>query len=272
MTVTGAQTIDGYARLRGDAHALDAAARACDAVGRLFETSEPHPGVFNLLCRQLGLLDQLAGGGTRPTDARPTSARAAALAFRLKLLLAAGLAPQLAACATCGEEEDLVGFSGAAGGVVCAACEAGSFPLHVEAHGFMTEALGRALTDVPDASGAALGQVERAISVTLPDRTPVGSTGARKSCKPPRKKFPIPWRSDARPERSALQAAIAAACSSRPQDGGSCMYRAAPWTRVCRSLMRCSRRASPCSPATASRSAPSTTWWRRRSRTSSTGW
>jgi DNA repair protein RecO (recombination protein O) len=167
LTVTGAQTIDGHARLRGDAHALDAAARACDAVGRLFETSEPHPGVFNLLCRQLGLLDQLAGGGTRPTDARPTSARAAALAFRLKLLLAAGLAPQLAACATCGEDEDLVGFSGAAGGVVCAACEAGSFPLHVEAHGFMTEALGRALSDVPDASGAALGQVERAISVTL---------------------------------------------------------------------------------------------------------
>jgi DNA repair protein RecO (recombination protein O) len=162
LTVTGAQTIDGHARLRGDAGALDAAARACDAVGRLFETSEPHPGVFNLLCRQLGLLDELAGGA-----ARPAGARAAALAFRLKLLLAAGLAPQLAACATCGEEEDLVGFSGAAGGVVCAACEAGSFPLHAEAHGFMTEALGRALTEVPDAGGAALGQVERAISATL---------------------------------------------------------------------------------------------------------
>ena len=166
LTVTGAQTIDAHARLRGDAAALDAAARACDAVGRLFETSEPHPGVFNLLCRQLGLLDQLAGGVARP-GSRPSSARAVALAFRLKLLLAAGLAPQLAACATCGEEQDLVGFSGAAGGVVCAACEAGSFSLHAEAHGFMTEALGRALTDVPDAGGAALGQVERAISATL---------------------------------------------------------------------------------------------------------
>ena len=64
LTVTGAQTIDGYARLRGDARALDAAARACDAVGRLFETSEPHPGVFNLLCRQLVLLDERAGGPT----------------------------------------------------------------------------------------------------------------------------------------------------------------------------------------------------------------
>jgi DNA repair protein RecO (recombination protein O) len=162
LTVTGAQTIDGYARLRGDGHALDAAARACDAVGRLFETSEPHPGVFNLLCRQLGLLDEQAGAA-----GRSAVGWAAALAFRLKLLLAAGLAPQLAACASCGEREHLVGFSGAAGGVVCGACEAGSFPLGGDAYRFMTEALGRALTEVPGASDPALGQVERAIAATL---------------------------------------------------------------------------------------------------------
>jgi DNA repair protein RecO (recombination protein O) len=160
LTVTGAQTIDGHARLRGDARALDAAARACDAVGRLFETPEPHPGVFNLLCRQLALLDERAG-------AAAGAGRAAALAFRLKLLLAAGLAPQLGACASCGEREHLVGFSGAAGGVVCGACEAGSFPLHEDAYSFMTEALGRALTEVPDAAASALGQVERAIAATL---------------------------------------------------------------------------------------------------------
>jgi DNA repair protein RecO (recombination protein O) len=159
LTVTGAQTIDGHARLRGDGRALDAAARACDAVGRLFETSEPHPGVFNLLCRQLSLLDTHIGG--------LASTRAGALAFRLKLLLAAGLAPQLGACASCGEPEHLVGFSGAAGGVVCTACEAGSFPLEQEAHGFMTDALGRALTEVPQATAVALGQVERAIAATL---------------------------------------------------------------------------------------------------------
>src|ERR1700722_6520518 len=65
LTVTGAQTVDAHARLREDARALDAAARACDAVGRLFETSEPHPGVFNLLCRKLQLLDQQAGTAGR---------------------------------------------------------------------------------------------------------------------------------------------------------------------------------------------------------------
>jgi DNA repair protein RecO (recombination protein O) len=178
LTVTGAQTIDGYARLRGDARCLDAAARACDAVGRLFETSEPHPGVFNLLCRQLTLLDARAGatqaGHVRAGEMRAAEqdrvaalARAAALAFRLKLMLAAGLAPQLGACASCGEGEHLVGFSGAAGGVVCGACEAGSFSLGEEAYVFMTDALGRSLSDVPAASDPALGQVERAIAVTL---------------------------------------------------------------------------------------------------------
>jgi len=168
LTVTGAETLDAYPRLRENARALDAAARACDAVGRLFETSEPHPGVFNLLCRELALLDEQADsrgpGGAGPS---PASARAGALAFRLKLLLAAGLAPQLGACASCGEREGLVGFSGAAGGVVCAACEAGSFPLGEPAHRFMAEAFGAPLHEAPDAPEPALGQVERAISATL---------------------------------------------------------------------------------------------------------
>src|SRR5204862_1807192 len=45
LTVTAADTVAAHAQLRSDAGALDAAARACDAVGRLFETSEPHPEV-----------------------------------------------------------------------------------------------------------------------------------------------------------------------------------------------------------------------------------
>ena len=93
--------------------------------------------------------------------------RANALAFRLKLLLAAGFAPQLAGCASCGEREHLVGFSGAAGGVVCGACEASAFPLDEEAHAFMVAALGRPLAETPDASPRALAQAERAITDTL---------------------------------------------------------------------------------------------------------
>jgi DNA repair protein RecO (recombination protein O) len=157
LTVTGAQTVDGHPSLRASARALDAAARACDAVGRLFETGEPHPGVFNLLCHKLSLLDTHPAGATR----------ASALAFRLKLLHAAGLAPQLGSCATCGEPEHLIGFSGAAGGVVCGACEAGAFALEEPAHEFMVKALGLPLSEAPDGEERALGQVERAVAETL---------------------------------------------------------------------------------------------------------
>ena len=157
LTVTSAETVAGHARLREHAGALDGAARACDAVGRLFADGEPHRGVFNLLCNQLALL-----------DAQPERAtRGNVLAFRLKLLLAAGFAPQLAACAGCGETEHLVGFSGAAGGVVCSACEASAFALGQDAHDFLVAALGRPLAEAPDAPAAALAQAERAILATL---------------------------------------------------------------------------------------------------------
>jgi DNA repair protein RecO (recombination protein O) len=160
MTVTAADTIAAHRHLREDARALDAAARACDAVSRLFADGDAHPPVFHLLCNELGLLDRGAGGdGSHATHANQ-------LAFRLKLLLAAGLAPQLSSCAACGEGEHLTGFSGAAGGVVCSACEAGSFPLSEPAHAFMTAALGAPLSDAPAAEGRALRQAERAIAET----------------------------------------------------------------------------------------------------------
>ena len=155
-TVTGAETVAAYPRLREHAGALDAAARACDAVARLFAEGEPHPAVYALLCNELSLL-----------DARPQLAgRANQLAFRLKLLVAAGLSPVLAHCASCGERDHLAGFSGAAGGVVCPACEASAFALGREAHDFLVEALGRPLSRAPTASERALRQAERAIGET----------------------------------------------------------------------------------------------------------
>ena len=158
-TVTAVDTIETHGALRESAAALDAAARACDAVARLFETDEPHPEVFALLANDLTLL---ASGGAHPTAARPENA----LAFRLKLLLAAGIVPQLGSCATCGERDHLTGFSAAAGGVVCSSCESASFPLGEEAYQFMVAALGRPLADAPEASARALQRVERAIRET----------------------------------------------------------------------------------------------------------
>lgn len=169
-TVTGASTLDGYGDLRSNGPAIDAAARGCDAVLRLLDSAEPNRPAYNLLCRYLGLLDANAAAGPdvgrEATASSPTPA-AIGLAFRLKLALAAGFSPELSACARCGDRDHIVAFSGAAGGVVCAACEGGGFPLAHESHEFMLAALGRPIAELPDASDRALRQVERAINETL---------------------------------------------------------------------------------------------------------
>jgi DNA repair protein RecO (recombination protein O) len=155
-TVTSVDTIATHGPLRGQAETLDAAARACDAVSRLFETPEPHPEVFHLLLSELALLSG------DPAYASPANG----LAFRLKLLLAAGIVPQLGACATCGAGGNLQDFSAAAGGVVCESCTTDAFALDREAYAFLVGALGAPLERAPAASARALRQVERAISET----------------------------------------------------------------------------------------------------------
>ena len=156
LTVTAADTIATHAGLREHAATLDAAARACDAVARLFDSAEPHPEVYALLANTLALLAR------DPAHAVP----ATGLALRLKLLLAAGILPQLGACAACGAREHLRSFSAAAGGVVCSACEASAFRLSEEAYRFMLDALARPLAQAPSAPAAALRAAERAIAET----------------------------------------------------------------------------------------------------------
>jgi DNA repair protein RecO (recombination protein O) len=156
-TVTSVQTVHAHATLRDSREPLARATQACEAVLRLFDSAEPNAPAYNLLCHQLALL-----------DARPEAAtRGQMLAFRLKLLLAAGFVPELGSCATCGEREHLGAFSAGAGGVVCSACEVGSFPLDQPAHSFLVEALARSLGEAPPAEDRALGQVDRAITETL---------------------------------------------------------------------------------------------------------
>ncbi|HET6830046.1 MAG TPA: DNA repair protein RecO [Solirubrobacterales bacterium] len=158
-TVTGAATVAGYPGLRADGAAIGAAARGCDAVLRLLDSAEPNRPAYNLLCRYLALLDERADGGA--------DWHAIGLAFRLKLLLASGFAPELGSCARCGEGEGIVSFSGAAGGVVCSSCEAGGFPVSAEAHRFMVAAIGSPIAELPATSEAARRQVDRAIGDTL---------------------------------------------------------------------------------------------------------
>ena len=156
-TVTSAETVDPHPSLRERRDAIERATQACDAVLRLLDSQEPNPAAYNLLCRELRILD----------DEPAAATRAQALSFRLKLLLAAGFAPELAACASCGEREHLAAFSASAGGVVCPGCEAGSFALGPDTHEFLVHALGRPLAEAPGASERALGQADRAIAETL---------------------------------------------------------------------------------------------------------
>jgi DNA repair protein RecO (recombination protein O) len=156
-TVTQVDTVHPHAALRERRDSLERGVQACDAVLRLFDSSEANRPAYNLLCNQLALL-----------DADPAAAgRAHALAFRMKLLLAAGFAPELTACATCGAAEHLSGFSPSAGGVVCSGCEAGSFALGQEAHTFLAQALSQPLAQVSPAREGALRQADRAIAETL---------------------------------------------------------------------------------------------------------
>jgi DNA repair protein RecO (recombination protein O) len=159
LTVTNVATVDGYPRLRSSGPSLSAGARACDAVLRLLDSAEPNPPAYNLLCRYLAMLDD-------PALPRATALETA-LSFRLKLAMVAGFSPELASCARCGEADHLTGFSGAAGGVVCSSCEAGSFGLSEAAHRFMVEALAKSLAEAPEAAERELRQVERAVGETL---------------------------------------------------------------------------------------------------------
>jgi DNA repair protein RecO (recombination protein O) len=156
-TVTSVETVHAHGALRERGPALARATEACEAVLRLFDSAEPNVPAYNLLCHELALLDASPGA----------AGRAQALAFRLKLLLAAGFVPELAACAACGEREHLGAFSAGAGGVVCSACEAGSFALDPDAHAFLVDALARPLAEVGGAPERALGQADRAIAETL---------------------------------------------------------------------------------------------------------
>jgi DNA repair protein RecO (recombination protein O) len=163
-TVTQAATVESYPRLREHRSTLSAATSACESVLRVFGDGESNGAAYNLLCRELQLL-----------DAEPAAACAAnLLAFRLKLLLAAGFVPELGACARCGAPAGPGRgrrFSAAAGGVICPRCAGGMvgdcFELSPAAHSFMAATLAAPLHETRSAGTAALAQVDRAVSGTL---------------------------------------------------------------------------------------------------------
>lgn len=158
LTVTSVETVDAHPQLRSSAEALDTASKAADFVLRLFDERERNDPAYNLTANLLALLDR-----------DPTAAGTGiGLAFRAKLLLAAGFAPEITQCVHCGATEGLVGFSAADGGIVCADCrQPNDFAFDAAANAFLTAAVASPLAELPDATPAALRAVDRAINETL---------------------------------------------------------------------------------------------------------
>jgi DNA repair protein RecO (recombination protein O) len=107
-----ARVIEGHGRLRDDLLRIAHAGYAAELVHDLTRAGEPADGLFTLLD---DFLTRLSAGAA-------TSARLRAL--ELLALEAAGLAPELSACARCGEEVPAgrATFDADAGGLVCIRC------------------------------------------------------------------------------------------------------------------------------------------------------
>ena len=154
----GADRARARRRCARAASALARATEACEAVLRLFDSAEPNVARLQPALPRAGAARREPGRRRQGPGARRS---ASSCCWR------PGFVPELASCASCGEREHLGAFSAGAGGVVCAACEAGSFPLDPPAHEFLVDALARPLAEAPEAAERALAQADRAIAETL---------------------------------------------------------------------------------------------------------
>ena len=150
-TVTQADLLRSHDTSRTDPYRMEVGHIGLEAVLRLFIEGDENDRAFHALTRFLDLLDETSVD----LPARP-ALDPLALAFQLKLLWLSGYLPHLSGCAACGEETGLVAFSAAAGGGVCAACEAGALPIAADGFGAI-----RALLEHPLAEAAMVGAGER---------------------------------------------------------------------------------------------------------------
>jgi len=150
--VTGAHLVRSHDATRTDPYRLAVGHVGLEAMLRLFLEGDENDRAFHALTRFLDLLDDAPA----QLPARP-AVDPLLLSFQLKLLWLSGYLPHLTGCASCGDETaPLVGFSAAAGGGVCTACEADALP--ISAAGF--EGI-RALLERPLAEAGAASVSER---------------------------------------------------------------------------------------------------------------
>jgi DNA repair protein RecO (recombination protein O) len=153
QTVTAAQLVRSHREAREDYYRFSVGMIGAEAMLRLFSEEEANERAFVALTRFLDLLDGTPHAADRPT-LDPLG-----LAFQLKLLWLAGYLPHVSACAECGAEEPLVGYSPRAGGAVCARCAPATEALALAPDGVAGI---EALLACPLADAPELGLSERA--------------------------------------------------------------------------------------------------------------
>jgi DNA repair protein RecO (recombination protein O) len=139
-TVTQAQLVDVFSRLRDDREALTAAAVVCEAAAGLTPEHEPEARVFALLRNTLRELDRGLCG--------PAAQAPLVLGALLKLLYEAGYLPVLEHCAACGAGGLALGFSAARGGLVCGDCLGDAVPISPDGVAALRAAVGRPLAEL----------------------------------------------------------------------------------------------------------------------------
>ena len=114
--LTEAQVVKRFQQLTSDLQALYGAYYVAELLADWTEDDDPHPALFE---EALATLSQL---GQPEIATGPRLAR-----FEMVLFRELGYSPTLETCAVCGRTlsgaEDRLGFSAAAGGVVCATCQ-----------------------------------------------------------------------------------------------------------------------------------------------------
>ncbi|MCU0307897.1 MAG: DNA repair protein RecO [Thermoleophilia bacterium] len=163
-TLRGASVLDAHAGLWVEGYRLRAASCVLEAALRVLPEREPGDAAYNLVVRALGLL------AAAPPAAGPPRLDPLVLGAQAKLLVAAGLLPQLGSCVGCGAPGPLVGFSPRAGGACCPACAGPSGAERVDpaALAALAALVGRPLADAPGAvEPRAAGGVERLTGLVL---------------------------------------------------------------------------------------------------------
>ncbi len=146
QTVTGAALVRSHDRVRTDPYRLQVGLVGAEAMLRLFTEQERNERAFLALTRFLDALDDAPSRA----PARP-ALDPVVLSFQLKLLWLSGYLPHLEACVECGATDGLVAFLPAAGGAVCAACDAGGIVLSADGRRGIATLLRTPIADAPAA-------------------------------------------------------------------------------------------------------------------------